>query len=155
MTLSQQLAKHLRDVHTGVNWTSVNLKVTLADITWQQATTQVHSLNTIATLVYHISYYISEVTKVLHGEPLLAKDEFSFKLLPIQSDADWEALLNKTFAEAETFACLIERIPEPQLWEPFTDEKYGNYYRNLQGIIEHTHYHLGQIVIIKKILSIP
>ena len=152
MNLTQHLAKHLRDVHKGGNWTSVNLKDSLADVTWQQATTQVYSLNTIATLVSHIHYYVSEVTKVLHGEPLNAKDEFSFNLPPIRSHADWEALLNKTFTEAETFAGLIEHIPEAKLWEHFTDEKYGNYYRNLQGIIEHTHYHLGQIVIIKKIL---
>jgi len=152
LNLPQHLAKHLRDVHKGGNWTSVNLKDSLADVTWQQATTQVYSLNTIAALVYHINYYISEVTKVLQGEPLLAKDEFSFSLPSIQSQADWEALLSKTFTEAETFAGLTEHIPEAKLWEPFTDEKYGNYYRNLQGIIEHTNYHLGQIVIIKKIL---
>jgi hypothetical protein len=29
-------------------------------------------------------------------------------------------------------------------------EKYGNYYRNIHGIIEHIHYHLGQIVLIEK-----
>lgn len=92
------------------------------------------------------------IGKVLQGEPLLAKDELSFSLPPIQSQADWEALLSKTFTEAETFAGLLEHLPEAKLWEPFTDEKYGNYYRNLQGIIEHTNYHLGQIVIIKKIL---
>ena len=153
MNLPQHLAKHLRDVHTGGNWTTVNLKDTLAGVTWQQATTQVYSLNSIATLVYHINYYISEVTKVLLGAPLNAKDEFSFNLPPIRSQVDWEALLNKTFTEAEIFAGLAEHIPEAKLWAPFTDEKYGNYYRNLQGIIEHTHYHLGQIVSIKKIIQ--
>jgi len=30
--------------------------------------------------------------------------------------------------------------------------KYGNYFRNIVGVIEHIHYHLGQIVLIKKIL---
>ena len=66
--------------------------------------------------------------------------------------ADWDNLLDKTWTEAENFAILIEQLPEQTLWEPFTDEKYGNYYRNIQGIIEHTHYHLGQIVLIKKLL---
>ena len=32
-------------------------------------------------------------------------------------------------------------------------EKYGNYFRNLTGIIEHLHYHLGQIVLIKKLIA--
>lgn len=61
----QQIAKHFRDVHFGGNWTSVNLKDTLADINWQQATTKVHDLNTIAVLVFHVNYYVSPVLKVL------------------------------------------------------------------------------------------
>jgi len=47
---------------------------------------------------------------------------------------------------------LIEQLPEAKLGEIFSEEKYGTYYRNIHGIIEHTHYHLGQIVLIKKIL---
>ena len=152
MNLSEQLAKHIRDVHFGGNWTSVNLKDTLADVTWEQATTKVQSLNTIATLVYHVHYYISAVTKVLEGGPLEAKDIYSFAHPPIRSQEDWQALLDKTWADAETFAALVALLPESLLWENFTDEKYGTYYRNIQGIIEHIHYHLGQIMVIKKMI---
>ena len=152
MNLPQQLAKHLRDVHFGGNWTSSNLKDNLAFVTWQQATTQVYALNTIAALVFHTNYYISAVSKVLQGEPLNAKDKYSFDHPPILSQEDWENMLNKSWADAEAFATLIEQLPESKLWENFLDEKYGSYYRNIQGIIEHTHYHLGQIVLIKKIL---
>lgn len=153
MNLTTQIAKHFRDVHFGGNWTSVNLKESLKDITWQQATTKVYSFNTIATLVYHINYYVSAVLKVLQGEPLNAKDEYSFNHPPILSGEDWERLLDKAWADAEHFATLIEQLPDSKLEENFTEEKYGNYYRNIHGIIEHTHYHLGQIVLIKKILQ--
>ena len=152
MNLTAQIAKQLRAVYFGGNWTSVNLKEALADVTWQQATTQVYSFNTIVTLVYHTNYYISVVAKVLQGEPLNAKDKYSFDHPPTQSQEDWERLLNKTWDDAENFATLIEQLPESKLEETFVDDKYGNYYRNLHGIIEHTHYHLGQIVLIKKIL---
>jgi hypothetical protein len=30
------------------------------------------------------------------------------------------------------------------------EEKYGSVLRNIMGVIEHTHYHLGQIVLLKK-----
>ena len=59
MNLTAQIAKHFRDVHFGKNWTASNLKDHLKDVTWQQATTQVYSLNTIASLVFHINYYVS------------------------------------------------------------------------------------------------
>lgn len=153
MNLSAQIAKHFRDIHFGGNWTSVNLKQTLENVDWKQATTKVYSFNTIAVLVFHINYYVSAVTKVLLGGPLDAHDKYSFDLPPIQSQEDWEKLLKKMWTEAENFVTLVEQLPENKLGEVFSDEKYGNYYRNLHGIIEHTHYHLGQIVLIKKILQ--
>lgn len=152
MNLSAQIAKHIREINFGGNWTSVNLKDNLTDVSWQQATTTVYSFNTIATLVYHVNYYVSAILKVLQGEPLNAHDKYSFDLPLIQSQQDWEKLLNKTWTDAENFASLIEQLPDDKLMENLADEKYGNYYRNLHGIIEHTHYHLGQIVLIKKIL---
>ena len=155
MNLTAQIAKLFRDVHYGGNWTAVNLKETLADVNWQQAATKVYSFNTIAMLVYHINYYVSAVLKVLQGESLDASDKYSFDVPQILSQEGWEKLLDKTWVDAENFARLIEKLPETKLAETFTDEKYGNYYRNLQGIIEHIHYHLGQIVLIKKILLQP
>lgn len=152
MNLTQQIAKHTREVWFGGNWTAVNLKESLADVTWQQATTRVDSLNTIASMVYHINYYVSAVLQVLQRQPLNAHDKYSFDLPPIASQQDWEKLLNNTWTNAEKFAGLIEQLPESKLWENMADEKYGNYYRNLHGIIEHTHYHLGQIVLVKKMI---
>lgn len=152
MSLTGQIAKLFRDVYYGGNWTSVNLKESLADINWQQATTKVYSLNTIATLVFHTNYYVSAVLKALQGELLDAKDKYSFDHPPILSQEDWEKLLDKTWTDVENFANSIEQLPESKLWETFSDEKYGNYYRNIHGVIEHIHYHLGQIVLIKKIL---
>jgi len=155
MNLSSQLAKHFRDVYFGGNWTSVNLRDSLTNVTWLQATTKIHSLNTILALVYHINYYITAVTKVLHGEPLKASDKFSFDHPQIQSEDGWQQLLDKNWKDAENFADLIEQLPASKLWEDFEGGKYGNYYRNIQGIIEHTHYHLGQIVLLKKLLQQP
>ncbi len=152
MNLTAQIAKQLRDLHFGGNWTWSNLKDQLADVTWEQATTKVYSFNTIAVLVFHTNYFVDAVLKVLRGGPLDAKDKYSFDHPPIQSREDWEKMLDKVWTDAETFAALIEQMPESKLWEDFSENKYGNYYRNIHGIIEHTHYHLGQIVLIKKLL---
>jgi len=153
MNLPAEIAKHLKQVYFGGNWTCVNLKDTLSGVTREEATTKVHSFNTIATLVYHINYYVDTVTRVLQGDALNGKDEESFKTPPITSDAEWQEILNKTWDNANILADLIMQLPMNKLSETFTDEKYGTYYRNLQGMIEHTHYHLGQIVLIKKLLA--
>jgi uncharacterized damage-inducible protein DinB len=152
MHLPTQIAKHLRGVYFGGNWTEVNLRDVLADVSWEQATARVGSLNTIATLVYHLGYYVSTQLRVLQGGPLTGHDADSFAHPPITSAADWEAMQTSLWTEVEAAALLIEQLPESQLWETFIAEQYGTYYRNFHGAIEHAHYHLGQIVVVKKLL---
>lgn len=153
MTLTQHIAKHFREVHFGGNWTCVNIKEQLSTVSWQQATTKVHTFNTIATLTCHMSYYVDAVLKVLKGHPLNAHDDLSFILPPINNRQDWESILNKYWTDAEEFATLLEQLPDEKMWQNIADEKYGIYYRNIHGIIEHSHYHLGQIVFLKKLTT--
>ena len=152
MNLQALLAKHFREVHYGGNWTYSNLKDTLKDVNWQQATTKLSSLNTIAMLVFHINYYVVAISNVMRGENINASDKYSFDVPPIQSEEEWQKLVEKLFTDADNLAVLIEALPEGKLRETFAHEKYGDYYRNIQGVIEHTHYHLGQIVVIKKLI---
>lgn len=152
MYTAEQIAKALRDVHFGGNWTCSNLRDQLADVSWVEANTRVHGLNTIVALVYHINYYVSAVLKVLDGGPLDASDKYSFDHPPLNSKEDWEQLLSKAWSEAESLAARIALLSGSMLEADFTDAKYGSYYRNLQGIVEHTHYHLGQIAVVKKIM---
>lgn len=154
MSPSEHVAKHFREAYFGGNWTVSNLKEQLSDVTWQEAITQVESFNTVATLTFHINYFVDVTAEVLRGKPLDAHDKFSFDHPPINSQEDWENLRNKTFRDGESFAELITSLPPERLWDDFVDPKYGTYYRNLHGIIEHTHYHLGQIAIVKKLVRL-
>lgn len=153
MQYTKQIAKHLNEVYNGGNWTWVNLRDTLKDVTWQQATAKVYDMNTIAVLTCHIGYYVEAILNVLRGNPLDSKDEYSFNHPPINSEADWQAMCNGIQDNWLALVAAIEQLPDEKLGEFFTQEKYGLYYRNLHGLIEHTHYHLGQIVIIKKLLK--
>jgi len=153
MNTPGQIAKHLREAYIGGNWTGVNLKEKLDGVTWQQATTKLYNLNTIADLVFHVNYYVSAIIKVLEGGPLDAHDKYSYDYKHITSKEEWQELVNKAFAEAEQLAKLVEQLDESKLSEDFSDKKYGSYYRNLHGVIEHTYYHLGQISLIKKMIA--
>ena len=48
------------------------------------------------------------------------------------------------------FAQIVEQMPEEKLHEIFIDEKYGTYLQNIESMIEHCYYHLGQVVLLKK-----
>lgn len=150
---SQLLAKHIREVFFGGNWTSVQVKNTINTIGWQDATKKVDDLNTIAVLVFHINYYIKAVLKVLQGGPLDAHDRYSFDLPAITNEEEWMMLIETTLADAEELAKEIEKINDQQLSSDLADPKYGSKHRNIMGIIEHTHYHLGQIALLKKFIK--
>lgn len=153
MTLPAQLAKHLREVYFGGNWTSVNYRDTLMGVTWNQAAKKIGGFNSIATLVFHTHYYIAGVAKVLRGGSLDLKDSMSFDYPLFQSGEAWQAALAGVWRDAEDFANAVAALPDERLAEVFVDEKYGTYHRNILGIIEHLHYHLGQIILLKKMLA--
>jgi hypothetical protein len=147
------MANRFREVLLNGTWVAgTNFKAQLADVSWQQAITKVGSLNTIAALTFHIDYYIAGILSVFEGGPLSIRDKYSFGMPPIKSQEDWEALKNKIWSDSEKFANLVEQMPDGRLDEVFVDEKYGNYQRNIDAMIEHSYYHLGQIVLIKKML---
>ena len=153
MNLTKQIANHVRTIHFGGNWTAMNLKDTLQEITWQQANKKISDFNTIATLSFHINYFVDGVCSFLEGNPLTIRDKYSFDSPAIHSKKDWENRINKILEDGERFASLIEQLPDSKLLEDFFNPKYGNYFSNFHGIIEHIHYHLGQIVILQKMIS--
>ncbi len=153
MNTSKELARQFREVAFGGNWTAVDLKSSLENVTWKMATTKTSNLNTIAALTHHMTYYFKPVTKVLKGGQLIASDKESWELPNITTEDQWQKFIEDTLKDAELFAQAIENYPDDKLEAPFMDEKYGNYFRNISGIIEHLHYHLGQITLLKKLIS--
>lgn len=154
MSTVLQLAKRFREVLLDGLWiANTNFKDQLKDVTWEQATAKVGSLNTIAMLTFHIDYYIAGLIRVFEGGDLEIRDQYSFDLPPIESHEQWEELLNKLWNDSEKFASLLEQMPDSKMNEVFVDGKYGTYLRNIDGMIEHCYYHLGQITLIKKLLK--
>ena len=154
MQKSKELARRFREILLNGDWVvTTNYKDQLSDLTWQQATTKIGTLNTIAALTFHINYYVAGILTVLEGGELTIQDKYSFDFLPIESSNDWEQLMNKLWTDAEKFADLVEQLPEEKLATEFGG-KYGSYEKNINAMIEHSYYHLGQIILIRKMLTI-
>jgi len=148
------LSNRFREVILNETWiANTNFKDQLTNLDWKMATAKFQALNTISILAQHIHYYINGIKNVFLGGNLEIRDKFSFDFPPIESQEQWESFLTKFWKDSEEFADLIEKMPEEKLYENFVDEKYGTYLRNIDGMIEHSYYHLGQIVLIKKILT--
>lgn len=153
MPTSKQLAKHILQVYFGGNWTEVNLKDTVSNISWETAIKKTEGFNTILALTYHIHYFTKVQLRVIEDGILDGKDSESYKHPNISTQAEWETLHKTMWKDVERFTELLSELPNTILNQPFTNEKYGTYSSNILGLIEHTHYHLGQIIILKKMIQ--
>jgi len=123
MKKTEQLTNRLREVILNGAWiANTNYKDQLENLDWKIATTKFQSLNTISILAQHIHYYIGGIMNVFINGKLEIRDKYSFD------------------------------FPTIKLNQHFVDEKYGTYQRNIDGMLEHSYYHLGQIVLIKKMI---
>ncbi|WP_378184812.1 DUF1572 domain-containing protein [Aquimarina sp. W85] len=154
MKLSKYLANRLTEVLTEGTWVSgTNFKSQIIALDWHLAKQQVADLNTIADITYHVHYYIAGVLQVLQGGPLEIRDAFSFDAPPITSAHDWDTLVLQFCKDSDTFINEVRSMTDTQLHSDFIDKKYGNYHRNIDVLIEHTYYHLGQVVLVKKLVQ--
>lgn len=151
MKKAEELANRLREVILDGTWiANTNFKNQLENLDWKVATTQVQSLNTIAILAQHIHYYINGIKNLYQTGKLEIRDQFSFDFPPIESEGQWKTFLKKFWNDTEQLAGFIEKMSDEELDQDFVDEKYGTYHRNIDGMIEHSYYHLGQISLVKK-----
>jgi len=151
MNTAKEIARHIREIHVGDNWTDSCIKDVVNDISWREAIAKPIEANTIAMLIFHMNFYLNIVHERLSGGGLNFTQEESFDVPAITNEADWQQMLHKTFEDAETFAQTIEQLSEERLSDEIA-AGYGSVYKNLHGIAEHNHYHLGQIVLLKKII---
>ena len=156
MEHNRELAKRFIDVISNNSWVANNsFKNQLTDLPLEVALFKYPSLHSIATLAQHVHYYIAGILNVLNGGNLEIKDAFSFDFNPINTEEDWQNVLAVFWADAEEFALKVAALPEEKLSDIFVKEEYGTYHFNINTLIEHSYYHLGQIVLLKKLISQP
>ncbi|MDA3615699.1 DUF1572 domain-containing protein [Polluticaenibacter yanchengensis] len=153
MKRSLIIANRLREVLLNGHWiANTNCKEQILSVNWMQATQKVGNLNMIAALTFHINYYLVGLLTAFETGKLEISDKFSFDLPPISSESEWNKMVTDFISNSEKFADKVEQMEDSLLDQPFIDEKYGTFLRNIEGVIEHSYYHLGQISLIKKLI---
>ncbi|MBL7883555.1 MAG: DUF1572 family protein [Bacteroidia bacterium] len=153
MTRNLFVANRVREVLLNGHWiANTNYKEQIQNINWQQAIEKVHNLNSIAALTYHVNYYLAGLLSTFENGKLEINDKYSFDLPVIKSQDDWDKLVVEFLSNSEKFANTIEQLEDIRFDQVFIDEKFGTYLRNVEAVIEHSYYHLGQISLIKKMI---
>ncbi len=153
MNRNINIASRLREVLLNGHWiANTNYKEQIEAVDWQQATQKIDSLNTIAALTYHINYYLIGLLNAFENGRLEISDKYSFDLPPINTELEWKKLVADFLSNATKFADKIEAMDDQTFDLPFIDEKYGTFLRNIEAVIEHSYYHLGQVALIRKMI---
>jgi uncharacterized damage-inducible protein DinB len=154
MNTAQKTANRFREVLLSGKWiANTNIYEQISDLPLSQASKSVQGCNSIALLTFHLHYYIAGILQVFEGGTLDIRDKYSFDMPDLTEENQWENMKQKLWADAEKFASHVEKLSDEQLNSFFVDEKYGSYQRNIDAMIEHSYYHMGQIVLLKKILD--
>ncbi|PSL21480.1 DinB family protein [Chitinophaga ginsengisoli] len=153
MNILTQISTHLLDTLEGENWTDINVMDSLKDVTVQEATLKTKaSPNTIASLVNHLIYWNRVMIQRINGIKVNIPDVNGFDVPNLTSEQDWTNLKNELVTSTYELANAIRTVDENRLEEPILPD-HSAIYKSLHGMVEHLHYHLGQIVILKKLIK--
>ncbi len=153
MNASSYLALRLKEVLLDGKWiANTNVAQATDNLSWEQATKKIGDLNSIAVLTFHLNYYLAGLLRVLNGGPLDIHDKYSFQIEGIHTYEDWLNLRNELLHNAAAMVAKVASLSEAHLTSDFVRREYGTWIRNIDGLIEHSYYHLGQIVLLRKII---
>ena len=107
--------------------------------------------NTIEMLLNHLTYWNKVMMQRVNGIKIEVPESNGFDKSSMLTDAQWQELKQDNIRSAHELAAAIRAVPEDRLTEPILPD-YSSTYKNFQGTVEHVHYHLGQMVMLKKLV---
>ena len=116
-----------------------------------------HSLaeaHSIWELVLHITAWVDVVRKrVVGGESVNVTQEMNFPTINDKSEGAWQEALTKMAAAEFSLRNAILSFPESRLNEIFHAQSGTSYYILMHGAVQHSLYHAGQIILMKRFLT--
>jgi uncharacterized damage-inducible protein DinB len=131
-------------------WHGPSLKEALADVTPEMALKKLPPAHSIIELISHMTSWRIFTLKKLRGDiEYSVSDELNFP-----ATTDWQKVLQDLEESQHNLINAMESFPEEKLKElvPHATHRY-TYYTLLHGIIHHDLYHLGQIMLLKKLFN--
>ncbi|WP_149206476.1 DinB family protein [Flavobacterium johnsoniae] len=152
MSESTRISNLYQSIYNGNPWLEVNLDNTLKNVTAEQAYKKINpNLNTIWEIVNHLIQWRRNILERMQGEVTKTPDHNYFVPVLDPSEAAWEQSLQTLAKSQESWNAFFEDFNDADLAKIYVNNGHS-YYEHLHGIIQHDVYHLGQIVILKKLL---
>jgi len=142
MKESQRIIKLFNDLYEGSPWIGENIKGTLENISAEKAARKIiPGKNSIWEIAIHMVRWRETLLERLQGNKIPSPDHNYFEPVTDRSNAAWKKTLEELKASQVDWINFLEVIDEPTLEKNYDD---------IQGIIQHDAYHLGQVVMMGK-----
>ncbi|PTS98583.1 DinB family protein [Flavobacterium sp. HMWF030] len=152
MSENKRISNLYQSVYNGEPWLEVTLAKTLKDVSAEQAYRKINpKLNTIWEIVNHLIQWRRNILRRVQGETIITPDHNYFVPVIDPSEAAWEQSLQNLEKSQESWNAFFVDFSDADLDKIYANNNH-TYYEHLHGIIQHDVYHLGQIVILKKLL---
>jgi len=153
MIETARIADQLKRAFYGKAWSGPSVKEALAGVRAEIAARKpISGAHSIWELVHHITAWVEIVRKRVEGKNVKVTRRVNFPPVLDASPAGWKKSLRRMEqAEAELRKTIL-RIPEPRLEESAADGR-ASVYILLHGVSQHSLYHAGQIMLLKRFPS--
>jgi len=152
MLESKRISNLYQSIYDGEPWLEVTLANTLKNVNAQQAYMKIHpNLNTIWEIVNHLIQWRRNILQRVQGETVITPDHNYFVPVIDPSEVAWAQSLQNLAKSQEQWNAFLNDFDDAHFEKIYANNNH-TYYEHIHGIIQHDIYHLGQIVILKKLI---
>ncbi len=150
MSEVERIRDQLKRAFHGDAWHGPSLREVLDGVTAAQASSRLATGHSIREMVLHITAWTDISCQRLAVTPVPeATTEEDWPPVDELDEADWKKDLENLFAAEERLQELLTSFPESRL-DATVPGRDHSFYVMLHGAVQHSLYHAGQIVVLKK-----
>jgi uncharacterized damage-inducible protein DinB len=150
MTEVVRLHDQLHRSYWGDAWHGPSLKDVLSGVSAVKAASKpLRNAHSIWEIVLHVNAWLDAARRRIEGEKLNLTDEQDWPALKKKGSQAWKETLQILENNQILLEDTVKQLPDARLSDNLTGGAYTIYFQ-LQGIIQHTLYHTGQIALLRK-----
>lgn len=152
MKENQRLKKLLKDHFNGDPWIDVQILNFLKGLVAKDAARNINGLNSIWQIVHHMTCWRETLLQRVQGKKIPSPADNYFVPLKDTRSKAWAEAVKRLKASQKA---LLDYLGTGNTDDPDERPAGSSYtrYELLQGVLQHDAYHLGQIVLIRKLLK--
>lgn len=153
MLVTRQLLKDLDNLQQGACWIGYNALQVLEGLDATSAQTRAYvGGNTIWQIVNHICFWRELVARRVNERKPVQTELEGFDTPAFADETSWKATLERFQNSYQVLREAIASLPESELYLILEGDQ--TMYYNIEGCILHDSFHLGQVILLKRMAGI-